>query len=590
MIRKLIFKRIVLSMLVFIITSVGYSQTKSRITKASKESESFSFIDAREIYLKVVDAGYSSPQVLGKLGDTYYKNGQYQDAVTWYSKLIDEYPNDVDVAYYYKASQSLKSLGKYSESNALMEIYTQKGGDSLIIRNYKKNLDYLDKIGSEAVDYTLGKVSINSDGSDFVSSFNNGKLIYASTYNSTGDRTYPWTNEGYLDLFSADIDENGNLSNSMALTGDVNSPYHESSTTFSKDGTTMYFTRNNYIDGKKETGKNKLLGLKIYKATKKEDNSWSNIVELPFNSDDYSHAYPSLSPDEKRLYFSSDRPGTFGMSDIWYVMINSDGTYGEPVNLGAEINTEAKEGFPFISSKNKLYFSSDGHIGLGGLDVFVTQLDENGNVGKIINIGEPTNSPLDDFGFIYNEDKNLGYISSNRDGGLGSVSDDIYLVRKCQVTISGTVTNMRTGELLANATLDLLDDNNMKLASVTSDENGRYTFINSLNCGTVFLVRAKTEGCEFLEKRVETPTDAQEFEVPMPLVCELCPPNDLGCRLCLQPIFFDFDRFNIRPDAEVELAKILVALQEYPQLKIHMESHTDSRGTFAYNEIFFQRN
>jgi outer membrane protein OmpA-like peptidoglycan-associated protein/tetratricopeptide (TPR) repeat protein len=582
-------KKILMSLLVICFASTSFAQNRDKIKKATKDYDKFSFINAREIYLKVLEAGYSSPQIFEKLGDTYYYNSQYQDAAKWYNRLIADFPEEVAVEYYFKAAQSLKSLGEYSQSNDLMELYAQNGGDSLLVRNFKENPDYLTSIAFSAKNYEMEKVGINTEASDFVSSFYDGKLVFASTSNSTGDKTHDWTQEAFLDLFIADIDDKGNLSNPVPIQGDINSRFHESSTSFTKDGNTIYFTRNNFIDGKKHRGKNKTVGLKIYKAKKRSDNSWGEVEELPFNSNNYSIAYPSLSLDGKRLYFSSDMPGSFGMSDLWYVTLSEDGTYGAPVNLGPMINTEAKEGFPFISSKNKLYFSSNGHTGLGGLDVFGTQLDSDGNPGKILNLGEPTNGPFDDFGFIFNEEKKFGYVSSNRDGGLGSISDDIYLLKKCEVTIAGTVTNLETGELIPNATVDLLDENNTKLASATSDENGRYEFDKILNCGTIYLVRASSTGCEFLEKVIETPTESQVMEVPMPLECDPCPPDDLGCRLSLQPIYFDFDRYNIRPDAEIELAKILAALREYPQLIIHIESHTDSRGNDSYNEALSEK-
>jgi outer membrane protein OmpA-like peptidoglycan-associated protein/tetratricopeptide (TPR) repeat protein len=582
-------KKILMFLLVICFASTSYAQNREKIKKATKDYDKFSFINAREIYLKVLEAGYSSPQIFEKLGDTYYYNSQYQDAAEWYNRLIAEFPDEVGVEYYYRAAQSLKSLGQYDRSNELMELYAENGGNPLIVKNFRENPDYLTSIAFSAKNYEIEKVRINTEASDFVSSFYDGKLVFASTYNSTGDKTFDWTQEAFLDLFIADIDQDGNLSNPVAIKGDINSRFHESSTTFTKDGNTIYFTRNNFLDGKKHRGKNKTVGLKIYKAKKRSDSTWGEVQELPISSNDYSIAYPSLSPDQKRLYFASDMPGSYGMSDLWYVALNEDGSYGAPINLGPDINTEAKEGFPFISSSNKLYFSSNGHTGLGGLDVYVTQIDNDGNPGKILNLGEPTNGPFDDFGFIFDKEKNIGYVSSNREGGLGSISDDIYLLKKCEVTIAGTVTNLTTGELIGGATVDLLDESNTKLATTTSDETGRYEFDNVLNCGTIYLVRASSTGCEFLEKVVETPIQSQVMEVPMPLECDPCPADDLGCRLSLQPIYFDFDRYNIRPDAEIELAKILAALREYPQLNIHIESHTDSRGNDSYNEALSEK-
>jgi len=586
---RLFSRLLTLTALLLIVPAV--TAQKGAVKRAGKQMDSYSFIDARDIYLKVVEEGYTSAQIYKKLGDTYYYNSQYPDAAKWYEKLLSEFPEEVgSVEYYFKAAQSVKSLGKYERSDALMEMYRANGGNPSVVDQYTGHQDYLERIARGALNLQLSGADINSEGSDFVGSWMGDDLVFASTNNATGEKTYEWTNEGFLDLFMASVDENGKLSGVVALPGEVNSPFHESSTTFSEDGKTMYFTRNNYIDGKKYRGKGKVVGLKIYKATKSADNSWTNIEELPFNSDDYSTAHPALSPDGKRLYFSSNMPGTTGdddKSDLWFVEINADGTFGSPVNMGKPINTAHRESFPYISKENKLYFASDGHVGLGGFDIFVYDLNDPS--AEIVNLGQPVNSSLDDFGFIYDKERMFGYVSSNREGGMGSISDDIYLLKKCVVTIAGTVTNITSGEVIPNATVTLLDADNKELATATSDVNGRYVFDVPLDCGMVYAVRARSEGCDTIEKRVETPDDSTQMEVPMGLPCDPCPPDDLGCRLSLEPIYFDFDRFNIRPDAEIELAKILAAMREYPQLKIHIESHTDSRGNDAYNEALSEK-
>jgi len=582
-------KKILMSLLVVLIASTSLAQ-KREIEKANKEFDKYSYIDAREIYLKVVEDGYESAQVFQKLGDTYYYNSDYADAAKWYQRLINQYPTDAAPIYYYRTAQCLKSIGKYDESDAMMEAYAQVGGSGIILNNYKDDPNYLESIAFQAKGYEVSSVAINSEGSDFGTTYFGNKIVFsAAGPKSEGSKVHQWNEEPYLDLYTADRSPEGELSNVQPLEGDVNSPYHESSAVFTKDGKTVYFTRNNFIDGKKGRDKEKTIRLKIYKATKGEENQWTNVEELPFNGKDFSTAHPTLSKDQKRLYFSSDRPGSFGMSDIWYVQIN-DSTYGEPVNLGPNINTEAREGFPFISEMNNLYFSSDGHSGLGGLDILSVQINENGSFGEVTNLGEPANSNKDDFAFIIEESKRIGYLSSNRDGEEGSISDDIYIVReKCEITISGVVSNKATGEVIPNATVFLLDDKNQQVAQVTSDENGNYSFEALAACDSTYLIRAKSDNCEYHEEVVETPNKTGVITVDMPLECDPCPPNDLGFKLELQPIYFDFDRWNIRPDAAVELAKILAAMREYPQLIIHIESHTDSRGNDAYNEALSEK-
>ena len=570
---------------------VVFSQ-KQQVERANREYDKYAYIDAREIYLKVVEDGYESRQIYERLGDTYYFNSEYAQASDWYGKLIAKYP-DTDASYYYRASQSLKSTGKYDESDAMMDAYESRGGGTLVVQNYRDDPEYLKTIAFAARGYELEKVGINTGGSDFGPSYYQGKVVFSSaTRRSEGARTDQWTEQPYLDLFIADMDESGRLSNATSLEGEINTPYHESTAAFTRDGRTMYFTRNNYIDGKagKDNEKEaRTIRLKLYKATLSGDNYWTNIEELPFNSDKHSAAHPALSTDEKRLYFASDMKGTLGMSDLWYVEINDDGTYGDPVNMGPSINTEARESFPFISDKNNLYFSSDGRAGLGGFDIYVTPLTD-GTPGEITNLGEPANSNADDFGFIIKEDKRLGYMSSNRDGDGGSVSDDIYRVQeRCVISITGTVTNDATGEILGGAAVTLLDGNNNIVGTTTADENGRYSFDEVAACSATYIVRGKADNCEFNETLAETPDRSGVINVDMALPCDPCPPNDLGCRLSLEPIYFDFDRYNIRDDAAVELAKILAAMREYPQLIIHIESHTDSRGNDAYNEALSEK-
>lgn len=569
--------KLLLLALVLFYTSVGFSQ-KNQVERADKEFDKFAYIDAREIYLKVVEDGYTSAQIYKNLGDTYYWNSDYDNAAKWYLKLIDEYPNETEANYYYRASQSLKSLGQEAQAKTFMDRYIEKGGDPEIIKASSTNfLEY---------EVELQKVSVNTSYSDFGPSFYGNKLVYASaSRESEGARLHEWNEQPFLDLFVADMDGEGMLSNAMPLDGEINTPYHESSAVFTKDGSTVYFTRNNFTDGKKGRDKQKTIRLKLYKAIKSGDNFWTNIEELPFNSKEYSVAHPALSVDEKKLYFSSDMPGTTGMSDIWYVDVLEDGGYGEPVNVSS-LNTEARESFPFISSNNNLYFASDGRGGLGGFDVFTVSLGQNGMPeGEIKNLGEPTNSSKDDFGFILNEEKRLGYISSNRDGEKGSVADDIYRVQeRCEVTITGVITNGVTNEPIAGATVTLLDENNNTVSTVTAGADGRYSFDGLAACSSTYIVRAIGTGCEYNETLVQTPNKTTTVEADLELECDPCPPNDLGCRLKLEPIYFDFDRYNIRPDAEIELAKILAAMRQYPELIIHIESHTDSRATFSYNE------
>lgn len=562
------------------------------VEKANTKYSTYDFIDARKIYLKVVEKNYGSAEIYRKLGNTYYFNSDYSKAAKWYYNLIDRFPNEALTVDYFRAAQCLKSINQPEEAEKLMEIYRFKGGKITSLDSYKNVADTLFKKGVHDKLFEIEKIPVNTEYSDFGPAFYGDNIVFASSRKNptlSKEQTNElagWDEQPFLNLYQVSLDKDMNFGKVKAFNKNVNSPYHESTAVFTKDGNTMYFTRNNYINGKKKRDRDHVVRLKIYKATR-NGNTWENIQELPFNNDNYSVGHPTLSPDEDKLYFSSDMPGSLGMSDIWYVKILGEDIYTSPVNLGNKINTAERETFPFVSDENNLYFSSDGHSGMGGLDIFVTKLEENSH-GEVSTFGEPINSPKDDFGFIIKEDR-IGYFTSNRDGKEGSKSDDIYQIwERCEITIQGPVTDKKTGELIPNAEVTLIDSNNKEVKTVTVGSDATFTFL--LNCQEQYTLRAKKEKYYPKEKVIETPNNPKTIKMPiklnMPLALELsdpCPPNDLGCRLTLQPIYFDYDKSNIRPDAEIELAKILAALKEYPTLKIHIESHTDSRGNDSYN-------
>ncbi|MBO0340841.1 OmpA family protein [Flagellimonas profundi] len=571
---------------IFLLFGSTFAQ-ETKIKKANQQYDNYDYIDARKIYLSVVEDGYESAQVFEKLGDTYYFNSEYAEASKWYQKLVDNYPNKVEPEYYFRAAQTLKSIGDYEKSKVMMEKFMESSPSN----NENSQVDdwnYLESLAeNQNKKFKVTNITPEMTGSDFGPSFYGDKIVFSSSsINTEGSKIHDWSGLPYVDLFEAKIDENGKLTNILPLEGDINSPYHESSAVFTKDEKTLYFTRNNYINGKKKKGKKRLVSLKIYKASKNEDGSWGNVQELPFNSDSYSVAHPALNPEETRLYFSSNRPGTIGESDIWYVDILDSNGYSEPVNLGPIINTKQRETFPFISDRNILFFSSDGHVGLGGLDIFKVSDTNDSKSQEVINLGKPINSSQDDFGFIVKENERKGYLSSNRDGNSGSSSDNIYAVSEaCSLVIYGAITDANTGEPLDGALVHLIDkDNNVVSINVT-EANGNYRFEENIDCDNQYVVRASNDEKEYepLEQLVMTPKSSSMLQVDIALNPPDCPVNDLGCRLDLQPIYFDFDKHDIRPDAEVELAKILQAMKQYPQLNIHIASHTDSRGNDAYN-------
>lgn len=577
-----------LSLLVmFLSIGFGFSQT-NELTQADKDFDRYAYIDAREVYLKVVEDGYGSAEIYKKLGDTYYWNSEYDNASKWYLHLVEIFPEQTTAEYYLRAAQSLKTQGDYIRSDQMMEQYILLAGDNLIAKNFTNNKEYLSEIAFQSKKYELVKTSINSATSDFGSAYYNGNIVFASADQTVGEQTNLWTNQPYLDLFVAKRDSLGQLSEKEPLSDKINTKYHESSAVFTRDGEVIYFTRNNYVQGNRKPGRDKqrTVRLKLYKSTKDSIGNWTDAIELPFNSQEYSTAHPALSVDEKRLYFSSDMPGSYGMSDLWYVNIAEDGTYGVPINLGADVNTETRESFPFISQNGNLYFSTDGRPGLGGYDIFSAPISDLGDIGAIVNVGSPANSSQDDFNLIIEEDINLGYVSSNRDGQQGSSDDDIYRIQfyNCQIDITGTVVDSESQTPIAGATVKLLDENNQQISQQIASDKGTFSFPGR-DCETQYTVRAMKNQYDTNEELFITPSQTDTVNVIIPLTYDKpCPPDDLGCQLKLPIIYFDFDKSFIREDAQKIIAQVLAAMKLYPDWKIIIGSHTDARGNDIYNE------
>lgn len=577
-----------------LVSTVSFSQ-EATIKKADAKFEQFAYVDARDLYLRVADRGFTSPEVLTKLGDSYYFTADYADAVKWYGQLIAEGGENIKPEYYFRYSQSLKSVRQYEEADKAMTVFNTLSGADSRAAMFTRERDYLKEITTQSGRYSVEAVNVNTGLQDFGPSFYGDRLVISSNReNSTGDYIHDWNDQPFLDLYIVDNPKSPSPTIEK-LDRNINTPYHESTSVFTEGGDEIYFTRNNYSSKEKlKRSEEGITKLKLYHSVKR-GGKWSIPEELPFNSDEYNTAHPALSPDGTMLYFASDMPGTKGLSDIWMSTINGDGSYGTPVNLGDKINTEGRETFPFVSGDNKMFFASDGHIGLGGLDVFVTQL-ENGSIGDSYNVGKPVNSSADDFGLILNENLGTGYFASSRSTGLGN--DDIYsfvreqkLITDCVQNIAGITRDVKTDEILPNATVQLRDDNNQIITQMQSNVLGKFSFPD-VDCNTTYVVRAEKENYESSEVILTTSNDVggtinRDLYLKPPVSLNVG--DDLAKTLELNPIYFDFDKHNIRPDAAAELAKVIAVMEQYPTLKIDVRSHTDSRAPDAYNVALSQR-
>jgi outer membrane protein OmpA-like peptidoglycan-associated protein/tetratricopeptide (TPR) repeat protein len=561
--------------------SVSAQEVAEKI--AEKKYNAYSYIDAIALYEKVAEKGYVSVELFQKLGDAYYFNGMLDKSKVWYDKLFLLENQSLNPEYYFRYSQSLKAVKSYKEADKMIEKFHNLTND---YRGelYLKNKMYLLESNNSLDKYSIEDAGINSEFSDYAGNFKGSKMYFISNRvpKNGKKKIDKWTNQNFSNIYSAEFNDSLKAVYIDEIVDEFNTKYHESSPVFTKDGKTMYFTRNNFYNGKVGMDKDKVIKLKLFKSSF-INNKWTNITELPFNSNEFNTAHPALSPDEKTLYFASDMPGGFGNSDLYKVAINEDGSFGTPINLGEKINTKARETFPFIASEGTLYFSSDGLIGIGGLDVFKSEPNTEGNYFDFINMGAPINSERDDFALITSSIKNVFFVSSNRDGGKGY--DDIYKIKlkpePKNIPFIDTILDEISKQPIANAKITLLDANQNVIEETISDTLGNFKF-DAIRPDRAYYI--KVEKSAFLTKEFRvTDREIQNKNLEIaPKIIQSKPGDDL-VKLLNSTIYFDLDKFFIRQDAEVEMAKIREALLMYPNLKVDIRSHTDSRQSDSYN-------
>ena len=546
--------------------------------KADKHFKQLEFVEAAQDYEKLVEDGKADAYVYGQLAESYYNVFDTQKAETYYKMALENDPSpDAEVIYRY--SQMLKANGKYELSNEWMARFAAISPSDHRAIAFNENPDYIPQILERGKKFRVENQSFNSEYSDFGGTLKDGSLYFTSARDVTGG-TYGWNDQPYLDIYKTSKNSEGGFNEPEALDNKINTPYHEGLVAFSPDGKSMYFSRESFFEKefkRDSVSNNKLGAIHLYRATSL-GGDWDNVEALNI-SKEYSVKNPSVSKDGRTLYFASDIPGGYGLFDIYRAAINEDGSVGAPVNLGQQINTEGQEMFPFIGDDGTLYFSSNGHLGLGGLDVFFTKSID-GKWSPIRNVGIPINSNSDDFAFSLNDATGEGYVSSNRPGGVGS--DDIYRIIKleplCDVLISSTVVDGRTGQPIGGAMVALYDGEGNKVVSKTTDAEGVAEFI--VECDKDSALEVVMDGFESKRTSIEG-TQEEEMNVNISLQ-----PIDVVIAegaIELDPIYFEFDRSNITSKAAFELDKLVQVMDKYPEMVIDVTAHTDSRGSESYN-------
>jgi outer membrane protein OmpA-like peptidoglycan-associated protein len=512
-------KKITLSfLLVFFVASIGLAQ-KVKLQRANVEFEDYNYNSAIQLYLEILDKA-DVVEAKIKLAESYRKINNMGEAEFWYGQVV--HLPEAKPIYYLYYGKALQANGKCDLAKPWFEKYSAEEPDDLrgqLLANTCDREELEKMIKSRKDFYNVRKLPFNTFFDDFGPTFYKGGLVFSSERDNTGptSRIHQWTGHPFLDLFYTNVDTTDAEAlefkydkNPEKYSSRLNTKYHDGPICYSRDEKKVFFTRNN-LDERNRVGKDDegTIRLKVFTAELDRDEEWQNIQGLPFNSDEYSVAHPSMDIDGKTLYFSSDMPGGFGGMDLYYT-IYEDGTWSPPRNLGPRINTEGHEVFPYVHSSGRLYFSSDGHVGLGMLDIYYID-NNNGVWGPPMNIGFPVNTSSDDFSLILNEEETFGYFSSNREGGVGG--DDIYSFKYSVVKVEVLVYDENTNEPIENA--NVIDD--CSGLELYTGSNGRVMIELPLNKCCTFTASKETYTDNALESCTHDYKASTKVFVKIPL-------------------------------------------------------------------------
>lgn len=525
-------------------------------------------------------------EVLQIVGDSYQQLGKYREASQVFGNLHQLQKNEMSDEYYRKYDQSLRASGFYKDANRLTKERLLAKNDKGETDRFAKFIKELDSLEGKKSLYTIKNIENNTKNSDFGVMFYGNKVVYSSTKDTVSKKQlYGMNKQPYLVMYQAEMNHStGNFSNETKFFPEIQNKYHNATPSFSPDFKTVYFSNNPVNKRKLVLDDTRTNNIQIFRVAI-QDEKPGKPEELYFADKSYSSGHPAVSTDGKYLYFSSEMPGGKGETDLYRVEIFGDASFGKVENLGDQINTSGREMFPFVQG-DMLYFSSDGNYGYGGLDVYKVKINRDGSFGKPTNLGKPVNSEGDDFSYIVDKNDEYGYFSSNRSGGKGD--DDIYFFtkekEKCYQEVSGIVINKKDLKPIPNAAVVFKDEFGEIVAEVQSNENGEYT--------TKVPCNAKVDGtaskADYEEdKRTFEAKDGKEPQKNIDFVLDriddyLVSDGDYK-KIDINTIYFDYNKWDITPQAMLELDKVVYVMTRFPKVKIRIESHTDSRGNDAYN-------
>ncbi|HAH25889.1 MAG TPA: hypothetical protein DCL77_19380 [Prolixibacteraceae bacterium] len=659
--RTIFFSIILISLL-----SPGIASAQSILERrANAWYENLSFSRAASTYESLYRRDPQNGMYIKRLAYCYDKMLNYKKALLYYSYLVQI--DERSLSDYYTYAQLLRIDGNSDESKKWLEKYIQLAPDDKRAINQYKKLTELISIKNQMKEIEIKEVEGNTRFTDMCPAFYNKRIVYSSAKDSFSmiRNEFKWNGQPFLKLYETDINPKSNFKASSSFSKKLNSRVHEGPVCFTSDFKTIYFTRNSTTRLNNKKSPNRVNNLKIF-ISRYDGKDWSEPESFPYNSNIYSIGHPALSPDNMTLYFISDMQGGYGGTDLYKSqMVN--GQWSKPENLGATINTEGREMFPFVDKEGILYFSSDGRPGMGGLDIYAAQSNRNGQY-----VIEPFNSPLnstyDDFGLILNNDSLSGYFTSNRPGGMGD--DDVYSFRVSRIDLQVTTRAENNNKILPDTKVYLKTENGEIISSAISDKDGLADFFVNpgqhyqlfadngtsvsplkldsiprqpfglvqkeqiflrqdfpfltmqvidketgliiplaildisegkydlsaiddahgiirmkMNNSTDYTFNITAEG--YFPKSVKYSTvgkDADEYTLTIAMQ-----KLSSGKQFTLENLYYDLNKSDIRPDAALVLNDLAEMLHENPEVRIEINSHTDSRASADYNMKLSQR-
>jgi len=589
--------------IIVFLASVVVFQVNGQNKKGDKLFKYYNYAEAIPFYLNAAEAENIAVRkhAAEKLADCYRFVNNAPKAKIWYEKTVQY--KDVDPINYFYLGQALRTLGEYKQAAEAFTKYNELVPDSEEgKRYYQYCIDIQNWIDLPLTAEIKNISEINSKYADFSPVFYRDGIVFTSDRQAEAylkKDIYGWTNTSYLNLYYT-IPEyykvywNG-VPEPKKMSNDFNLSYHDGPACFSSDYRWIYLTRTEQKHGKKIDGDIKTHLLEIYQAEITGDRK-PKYEAFEYNNPDYSVGHPALSPDGKKLIFSSDMPGGYGGSDL-YVCTNENGKWSKPVNLGERVNSIGDEVFPYWAVDSLLYFASDGHLGFGGLDIFKTILEAE-EWTEPENMMQPLNSSYDDFGIVLKENLKEGLFSSNRPEGKGS--DDIYAFRlfkenrlskdkiavsEKKITVSGYVKDLTSQSPLEDAYVFVLNPTTDDVTILKTDKNGYYQTEALYDQPYVVKAMKDTYIEDCLSFRTTNNENVNEMSAPLDLFLMKLEVNQ---SFKVENIYYDLDKWSIRPDAEPSLDKLVQIMKNYP-ITAELSSHTDSRASKAYNNELSQK-